>query len=980
MHLDELQQAIRYAISQLSALNGQMDFEKICLHFARTRIHKNILPATGPIQAGGDQGRDFETFHSYLSNSSIGSSSFIGMFSQYPVAFACSLEKNPTYKNGKIHSDVKTIMFSGSKVERIYFFSGEDIQVGKRHKIQEEIKKEFGTELETIDAQALSQHLSDQDLFWIAIQFLKIPSTYYPKTTEENWYSKLLKEYEDRSENPKTFQEFSDIKGAIRHIYKKKEFKSDLLFWLKKLDLIIHDSSFPKFLVRKAIYEKFVACLMGLDNVDGHESNIEKYYTDFEEYSTPADLEDEQVLLSFLWNSMHLGRHQLKKEYLSSLGDRLESLLKLKIKRVENVDTKCALLEIYANFLFHDQRNKRNFSFNITRYVSKLKEIILLLRRTHFFPISRFSDRLNQIIKILLGTPVDPREVEMLAVKVDEILATKAGIEIVAEKLRDRAETYLDKKLNFKAIETLHELKIKWYNKDTLKGSILSCLLLADAYRKLNLLFAAKYYALVGAYLAINSKEFDYSPLFLRGLSMATDCDYGSGSWFSFIKLTDLLIVSHFKMTKDFNVFDHEDSSQILYYPAIVLESSTLFLPETTEYINKEIDNWGFIKEEIQELQEKLKLNFKTVGQEAFKKDMLSQIYGIPFNDVGKIRRIIFNAWGCDWRFNFENDYQTNGIAEEFIATFQIILTDLTETELYIIPNKIKAEIRLKNEGEASFKRLPSNTESLWLIELPSYSGSRHVELNKHEFNYLVVAQALIYEISLLPMKEYEKIIGKKLKEENLIGKASFGRPYEDLYHYFISKSDFDKSEREKHSSFEISIDYLPIKNAKLPWKNTTAPKYKLSRSLESINNRIEALKKVLSISLPGLKSNPEFKNIISDLRKLGWLDWQLLHVTGTILVNYKGQFKGPPTTLEDARERFSSYFFKNEEEWFKPIPPDLFTLDRIKRELESIFVVTMLPSFELEFHSETPNGNAIIELLKERFNFFEDGKDFVIF
>ena len=83
---------------------------------------------------------------------------------------------------------------------------------------------------------------------------------------------------------------------------------------------------------------------------------------------------------------------------------------------------------------------------------------------------------------------------------------------------------------------------------------------------------------------------------------------------------------------------------------------------------------------------------------------------------------------------------------------------------------------------------------------------------------------------------------------------------------------------------------------------------------------------------------------------------------------------------MEDARDRFSEYFFKDEKEWFKPIPPGLLTFDRIKRELESIFVATMLPSFELEFHSETPNGNAIIKLLKDRFNFFEDGKEIVIF
>ncbi|MFT3909743.1 MAG: hypothetical protein QM737_09990 [Ferruginibacter sp.] len=980
MHLDELQQAIRYAISQLSALNGQTDFERICLHFSRARIHKNILPATGSVQAGGDQGRDFETFHSYLADSPIGASSFVGAFSKKPVAFACSLEKNPTKKNGKIYSDVKTIMSSGFEVERIYFFSGEDIAVGKRHKIQEELKNEFSVEVEIIDAQALSQHLADQDLFWIAIQYLKIPSEYYPKQNSENWYSKLYKEYQERSQAPTTIQEFSDIKAAVRYIYKKIEFRNDLIFWVGKLNLIINDSSFPEYLRRKAIYEKFVVCLMGLDNVEGLESNVEQYYLNFEKYVAPADIEDAQVLLSFLWNSMHLGRHQMTKEYLIGISNRLEIILKERIKKVDNVDTKCALLEIYANFLFHDQRNKQNYALNMSRYCNTLKKIIPLLRRTHFFPISHFADRLNKIIDILLETPVNPKDIEILAVQVDDILASKSGAEIVAEKLRVRAKTYLDKKLDFKAIATLHDLKIKWYNKDTLKGSILSCLLLADAYRNLHQFFAAKYYAWVGSYLAINSNEVEYSPLFVRGMSIAADCDYASGSWYSYFDLTDLLLASHVKMTKDFNVFDHDDTYKILYYPSIILESSSVFLPTSHSHFKSVIAKWGFIKDEIAEINEKIKVDFNTNDQESFRNDIQKQIFGIPFNDAGKTRRVSFNSWGCDWNFQFENNYLTNAIAEEFIATFQIILTDLTETELYVVKTKINIEIKLKEKGEAEFKRLPSNTESIWLIELPAYSGSSIAELNKHQFNYLVIAQAIICEISILPLAEYKKIIGKKLKDENLIGKASFGRPYENLYHNFMFKENFERSNRGDQPMFEVSDEYVPIINQKFPWRNVIAPKYNRSKSLQAISNRVEALKKVLSISLAPLNQDRQFKEIIAELKREGWLDWQLLHVVGTIVVNFKGQFTGKVESQEIMKKKFQDFFFRDEKEWFKPIPPGLLTYDRIKKDLNSLFVATMLPSFDLDFHSETPNGNAIVELLKERFNFFEDGKEIAIF
>src|SRR2546426_9427514 len=83
---------IRFQLDQLSAKNAYHDFEHLCRHLTRARICSNILPATGPVSAGGDQGRDFETFRTYLSTSSIADSSFVGMASEKVIAFACSLE------------------------------------------------------------------------------------------------------------------------------------------------------------------------------------------------------------------------------------------------------------------------------------------------------------------------------------------------------------------------------------------------------------------------------------------------------------------------------------------------------------------------------------------------------------------------------------------------------------------------------------------------------------------------------------------------------------------------------------------------------------------------------------------------------------------------------------------------------------------------------------------------------------------------
>jgi hypothetical protein len=65
-NLVETAQMVRIALSLLSGDNGHHSFEHLCRQVAKRRIASNVLPATGPVSAGGDQGRDFETFRTCL--------------------------------------------------------------------------------------------------------------------------------------------------------------------------------------------------------------------------------------------------------------------------------------------------------------------------------------------------------------------------------------------------------------------------------------------------------------------------------------------------------------------------------------------------------------------------------------------------------------------------------------------------------------------------------------------------------------------------------------------------------------------------------------------------------------------------------------------------------------------------------------------------------------------------------------------------
>ena len=142
---DQLTAQIRFALADLSTRNGHHAFEELCRHFARQRISSNVLPATGPVSAGGDQGRDFETFRTYLRDELGEDGGFAGRSSDGPLAFACTLQQDGL--PAKLRSDIDKIMASGTEVAGIYAFCAAPLAVAARHKLIEDVKEAHGVEV-----------------------------------------------------------------------------------------------------------------------------------------------------------------------------------------------------------------------------------------------------------------------------------------------------------------------------------------------------------------------------------------------------------------------------------------------------------------------------------------------------------------------------------------------------------------------------------------------------------------------------------------------------------------------------------------------------------------------------------------------------------------------------------------------------------------------------------------------------------------
>lgn len=171
MNTAEFSELIDYYLSQLASRNEHHRFERLCTEIARRRIATNFLVATGPVSAGGDGGRDAESFESTLPHEV--ATWFSLRATTASVAVACSLEKEYAKK---IRNDAAKITASSDrKFDRIVFFSNQSIPSGKRIALGNELSLD-GCALAIWDRAAISNALSEPDLHWVAHHYLNIPA------------------------------------------------------------------------------------------------------------------------------------------------------------------------------------------------------------------------------------------------------------------------------------------------------------------------------------------------------------------------------------------------------------------------------------------------------------------------------------------------------------------------------------------------------------------------------------------------------------------------------------------------------------------------------------------------------------------------------------------------------------------------------------------------------------------------------------
>ncbi len=992
---------IRFALEQLSERNAHHEWEHLCRHLARQRICANILPATGPVQAGGDQGRDFETFRTYLARSPLGGHSFVGLISEKPLAFACTLEKTVA---SKVRRDVTTIMSSGTPVEGVYVFCTSDLPVAKRHELQKWACKEYDVSLEIIDGAAVAEWLSDRDLIWLAQRYLQLPTELAPVLPagekEKDWYARMLDKWQLAARPARTFADFSEIRAAARIALGPFSYETDgrpvphyerpeLPFWIELLDQMADQATFD-LLQRRAFYEATVLRLRGLGTLIGQEQRIRAYFAVIPKLHDSADLEDASVLLTYMLPASGLGQVGLDHSEVTKWMDALRSCLDehlLEADKQDRVNESCALLLVRGHMGLFTRFDEG--VIDATEALTDWSRLAELIPDAPLFPLERFADQLAEYARYIGSHP----DYGPLTQAMDALLAKRFGHFKAAEKCLERAKAFAEIGDLPRAMLQVHRAKINWFTRETLGKALMALNWLSNAYTEQGLLFAAKYYALSAAYLALHSQDLHPKRYIARSLACAASCDYALGAWHGFLELaeTTATIYPHFTHDRDADFNDPDGVLHHLFFYLGPLPVVTkLLYPDLARYSQErctsvaDLLNLVDLREEVQTVAEEA---WVSKGPLEFWEAIEGQLAGPPWSDTGPMRRAQWKAHGIDWRVEWPNDYETTLVAEGFLAALQIFLSDLAGHDLCLMRSDLNVSLHVVPpdstdvaSSATAYKGFdthfrPSHSERLATVMLPPCHHLRDGVLTHQdiEVGVLSVVSSLLTEVSLLPTDSFHKLLHERF-EQGLQNKLHVGAPYEQCLREFVTKETFIASERVAHVTPQRQ--FVSRLSDKLPWFDGPGPGYNPEEALDMIQNRYKRFSLPIARTLRHLVQEPEFQTTVARLRADEWKDWHILSAIFHVTINYRIDHRRillPSLQAEiEVSERMSN---QPEPQDVPLLPLEEYTEERLRQQLP-VYLMPFIKTYGLENHQITPDFPAIEDFLAHRYNFWTDDLD----
>lgn len=954
-----------FQLDQLSATNSHHEFEHICRHLARETITPNLLPATGPVTSGGDEGRDFETFTTFIRRAEVSSSLFRGIGESKPLVFACSITDKSRIK-AKIRDDLAKIC--GREAPYIiYFFSNQNIPVAARLALARECIETYDCRLEILDAQAIAEQFTEPALFWIAEEYLHIPSDLFPepRVAPKSAYADTRQRWLEETRTPITFADFVSVKWGLRAATVEPQYKADLTRWLTVMEQFITPEQ-NESLVRRAKYELCVATLRGLHDLRPRGAMVHEYLADWSRWTRPAELRDSAILLSYTSSAVLHREFDADPAVLHGYSAAIVEFVDTEIAASADKPNRLADLlytrSSLASLPFLDSVHPK---FDLDAQIRFWFRLLRVADEAPLFELESFVDGLTTLTPMLSKHP----QFDRLIRRADEVLEKRTSGFVVAEKSCDRAMALIENGDILSGVSELHRVKIKWFTGDTLRQTVLAMLLLSEAYRRLGLLWAAKYYAFGAAFLVHTAEDDDLQPLFVEALHEAATCSYQAGEWMSLCELMPLILSSHYELLNDPDNWEEHERLRATVYHFFVARalSKALNGDAATELMNAPLAAVGMPDDLAKELliPSSAWTKFETFSATQLRDEMQREFFGVPLCDTGPTRAYDWAALGIQWRVTCTNTYDTVCLVEQFVAILQVALADLAQHDLCLLPTSVAIQVELRAIRRAKFEMLPGNAASDMKVTLPTMNAASQNELEETQRDVARITLAVLAQCSCLSDKDLVRRFESAFRD-GLASKVFIVRPYSELFAQFVDASEYDRRRAMSLGPPDVSA-YVIRSVPELAWLDTPGPGYTPEKARIALKNRYERGAKPIAITLARLRGNPRFQEWVAQHRADGRKDWWILLVLMNTILNHRAKLALAPYDVEGLRQYMSKALHEEESAGVVEFPVETLFSEETQMSANS-FMLSTANTWNLVVRSRTPDIKAIEKLLGTRY------------
>lgn len=954
-----------FQLDQLSATNSHHEFEHICRHLAREAITPNILPATGPVTAGGDGGRDFETFSTFIRKVETRSSLFRGLGESKPLVFACSITDKSRIKE-KIRADLAKICENGPPYI-VYFFSNQNIPVARRLELQCECQDTYECRLEILDAQAIAEQFTIPALFWIAEEYLHVSSDLLPEPSvaPKSAYAEARQRWIDEDRMPHNFADFVSVKSGLRAAAFNSDYKVDLKRWLAVMEKMnVPDQSDA--LRRRVKYELCIATLRGLHDLRPREAMVHEYLADWAQWIRPAELRDTAVFLSYVSSAVLCREFEADPEVLHRYSSAVIGLVDAEIAAAERSPNRLAnLLYTRASLASLPFLTGTKPQYDLDATILCWFKLLKVADQAPLFELESFVDGLIKLTPMLKGHP----QFERLARRADDVLEKRSSGYVVAEKCRDRAMMLMEQGATLAGMSELHRVKDKWFNGDTLRPAVLAMLLISSAYRRLGLLWAGKYYALGAAFLIEHSGDDDLKPLFVSALHEVAVCCYDAGEWVSLSDLMPLILSAHYQFADDPDDWEEHERLQATIYHFFVARalSKALHGDAVSALLNAPLAATGMPDDLRKDLLIPLPelVRFETLGPDQIRDNVQNDLFGLPLCDTGPVRTYSWAALGIQWRVVCANKYEVICKVEQFVAILQIALADLSSRDLCLLPTKVSIAVELKTVNRPKLEMLPGNDASDMKVSLPTKNLASPADLEELQEETCAIALSVLINCSCLSDKDLDRTLENAFRD-GLSSKLFIVRPYSEIFAQFFDSVDFI-GRRGRPLTPRDADSYIIRSAPELGWLDTPGPGYTSEKAKVAINNRYERAAKPISRTLARLRKIPRFKMWVAHHRAKGRKDWWILLLLMNVVINYRARFAVSSTDVNALRKYIAEEIYVDEAGDTAEFPVEELFGEEVQRS-EDILALSTAQVWKLTVRTRTPDIKAFERLIGRRY------------